>query len=294
MQRTYEAKKQAGTVAPVFRKGPAASRRRLNPMMYFFFGWMLLAVAAAVFGPMFFADDALKQSLGQRLSPPSLEHLLGTDAVGRDILMRVIVGTRPTLSIAAGGVLVGLLIGMIAGTFAGYFGGFVNHAVMALVDIKLAFPTIIFAIGVIAVFGTSTAILILVIGLTGWVTFARVQRAVVLKLRAQPFIEAAGAVGASHFRIITLHILPNSLSPMLVMTSLDLVRVILLEASLSFLGLGVQPPTPSWGGMINAGRDYLQSAWWIALAPGAAIMLTALSVSRIGDWLRDVLDPDLG
>jgi peptide/nickel transport system permease protein len=262
--------------------------------MYFFVGWLVLVILAALFGPYFLSDEALKQSLVQRLLPPSFDHPLGTDAVGRDILTRVIAGSQPTLAIAVGGVLVGLAIGMIAGTLAGYFGGIVNRVVMALVDIKLAFPTIIFAIGIIAVFGTSTPILIMVIGLTGWVTFARVQRAVVLKLKAQPFVEAAGSIGASHLRIIALHIVPNSLSPMLVMTSLDLVRIILLEASLSFLGLGVQPPTPSWGGMINAGRDYIQTAWWIALAPGAAIMLTALSVSRVGDWLRDVLDPDLG
>jgi len=284
----------AATTAPPLKPVTTGNKGRINPLLFFYLGWIVLVLLAALFGEWIFGSDALRQSLGQRLKPPSLAHFAGTDAVGRDILSRIIVGARPTFVIASCGVLIGLTLGTIAGTLAGYFGGLVDRVVMALVDIKLAFPTIIFAIGTIAVLGTSTAILSLVIGLTGWVTFARVQRAVVLRIKAQPFMEAASAVGASHRRLIVLHILPNAVAPLLVVTSLDLVRVILLEASLSFLGLGVQPPTPSWGGMINAGRDYLQTAWWVSLAPGAAIMLTALSISRVGDWLRDVLDPDLG
>lgn len=284
----------AATTDVAFRQVASATKGRINPMLFVYLGWIAAVLLAAVLGQWLFGDDALRQSLGQRLRPPSLAHLAGTDAVGRDILSRIIVGARPTLVIAVGGVAVGLIIGVVMGTIAGFFGGVLDRFIMALVDIKLAFPTIIFAIGTIAVLGTSTAILTLVIGLTGWVTFARVQRAVVLRIKVQSYIEAASAVGASRLRLIALHILPNSIAPLLVVTSIDLVRVILLEASLSFLGLGVQPPTPSWGGMINAGRDYLQTAWWVSIMPGIAIMFTALSVSRVGDWLRDVLDPDLG
>jgi peptide/nickel transport system permease protein len=267
--------------------------RRFGFLNACFLAWLVLMLAAALFGPTLFHDQAMAQSLGARLKPPSSTYWMGTDQVGRDIFARVIVGARPTLVIAVYGVLVGMLLGTLTGTLAGYFGGAVDRVCMALVDVKLAFPTILFAIGVIAVFGTSTPILVIVVALTGWVTYARVQRAVVLKINTQTYIEASRAVGSSHLRVLCRHVIPNSLSPLLVVASIDLVRVILLEASLSFLGLGVQPPTPSWGGMINAGRNYLETAWWICVFPGSVIMLTALSISRLGDWLRDVLDPDL-
>ncbi|MBM3596948.1 MAG: ABC transporter permease [Alphaproteobacteria bacterium] len=273
--------------------GEATSSRRFGPLNAFFVAWLLLMLAAALFGPVLFGDQAMQQSLGTRLKPPGAAHWMGTDQVGRDIFARVIVGARPTLVIALFGVLAGMLLGTVTGTLAGYFGGAVDRVCMALVDVKLAFPTILFAIGVIAVFGTSTTILVIVVGLTGWVTYARVQRSVVLKVNAQTYIEASRAVGSSHLRVVCRHIIPNSLSPLLVVASIDLVRVILLEASLSFLGLGIQPPTPSWGGMINSGRSYLETAWWICVCPGLVIMMTALSISRLGDWLRDVLDPDL-
>ncbi|MSP88325.1 MAG: ABC transporter permease [Alphaproteobacteria bacterium] len=271
----------------------ASPWRRFGILNALFALWLIAMLIAALFGPAFLAEQAMLPRLDFRLKPPDAANWLGTDAVGRDILARVVVAARPTLTIALGGVAVGLVIGTLIGTLAGYCGGWVNLVCMALVDIKLGFPTILFAIGVIAVFGSDTANLVIVIGVTGFVTYARVQRGVVLKIKAQPYIEAARAVGSSHARILALHVVPNALSPLLIVASIDLVRVILLEASLSFIGLGIQPPTPSWGGMINAGRDYLQTAWWICVGPGLVIMLTALGISRLGDWLRDELDPSL-
>src|SRR6266498_2739679 len=171
--------------------------------------------------------------------------------------------------------------------------GLVDEALMAVADIQLAFPNVLLAIAVIAVLGPSLLNLILVIGVTGWVTYARVARGAVLNLRTAEFVEAVRCIGGGHIRILLLHILPNCASLLIVVSTLHLARIIILESTLSFLGLGVQPPTPSWGAMIADGRDYLNSAWWIAIFPGIALLVTTMSVSRIGDWLRDVLDPTL-
>jgi peptide/nickel transport system permease protein len=164
---------------------------------------------------------------------------------------------------------------------------------MALADMQLAFPTILLAIAIIAVLGPSFANLVVVIGISGWVTYARIARGQVLSLREKEFVEAIRAQGGSQLRIVVRHILPNILSPLIVVATLDLARTIILESTLSFLGLGIQPPTPSWGGMLSDGREYLLSAWWIATFPGVALMLTALSFNRLGDWIRDLTDPRL-
>jgi len=189
--------------------------------------------------------------------------------------------------------MVGGALGATLGIAAGFRGGLADSVIMTLADAQLAFPFILLAIGIIAVLGPSFPTLIVVIGLSGWVTYARLLRSQVLGLRSREFVEAIHALGGSVGRVVACHILPNVLSSLVVVATLELARAIVLEATLSFLGLGVQPPTPSWGGMIHEGREYLDTAWWISTFPGLVLMLTSIVVSRTGDWLRDLLDPTL-
>jgi peptide/nickel transport system permease protein len=254
-----------------------------------------MAAAAPVLAP----HDPVRQSLRLRLKPPTMEaadgraHPLGTDHLGRDVLSRVIFGSRVSLLIGFAAVAVGSLVGATLGIVAGYRGGWADTVIMTVADAQLAFPFILLAIGIIAVLGPSFPTLVVVVGLSGWMTYARVLRAQVLVLRGREFVDAIHGLGGSTLRIILRHILPNVLSSLVVIATLELARAIVLEATLSFLGLGIQPPTPSWGGMIHEGREYLDSAWWISTFPGLVLMLSSLVVSRLGDWLRDVLDPTL-
>ena len=190
-------------------------------------------------------------------------------------------------------VLVGGAIGSALGIVAGFRGGWADSIIMTLADAQLAFPFILLAIGIIAVLGPSFPTLVVVIGLSGWVSYARILRSQVLSLRSREFVDAVHALGGSVLRIVVRHVLPNVLSSLVVIATLELARAIVLEATLSFLGLGVQPPTPSWGGMVHEGREYLDSAWWISTWPGLVLMATSIVVSRTGDWLRDLLDPTL-
>ena len=210
------------------------------------------------------------------------------------MLSRVIYGARVSLLVGLrGGGRGRASSGASLGLLAGFRGGWTDSVIMTLADAQLAFPFILLAIGIIAVLGPSFPTLIVVIGLSGWVTYARVLRSQVLVLRSREFVDAIHALGGSVVRVIARHILPNVLSSLVVIATLELARAIVLEATLSFLGLGVQPPTPSWGGMVHEGREYLDSAWWISTAPGIVLMLTSIVVSRTGDWLRDLLDPTL-
>jgi peptide/nickel transport system permease protein len=188
---------------------------------------------------------------------------------------------------------VGGIVGASLGITAGFRAGWLDSAIMTVADAQLAFPFILLAIGIIAVLGPSFPTLVAVIGLSGWVAYARILRAQVLALRSREFVEAIHVLGGSAARVMLRHIVPNVLSSLVVIATLELARAIVLEATLSFLGLGIQPPTPSWGGMVHEGREYLDSAWWISTAPGVVLMLTSLVVSRVGDWLRDALDPTL-
>ena len=257
----------------------------------------LFAMAAAA--PLIAPHNPERQSLRIRLKAPTLEaadgfaHLLGTDHLGRDVLSRVIYGSRVSLLIGFAAVGVGSLIGASLGIAAGYRRGVLDAIVMTVADAQLAFPFILLAIGIIAVLGPSFPTLVVVVGLSGWVNYARVLRSQVLVLRSRDFVDAILGLGGSTGRVVLRHILPNILSTLVVIATLELARAIVLEATLSFLGLGIQPPTPSWGGMIHEGREYLDSAWWISTSPGVVLMLTSLVVSRLGDWLRDVLDPTL-
>jgi peptide/nickel transport system permease protein len=278
---------------------PRVSGRRVPGLTVAGVGFVLLVGVMAAAAPWLAPADPVRQSLRGRLSPPTREgadgraHLLGTDHLGRDVLSRVIHGSRVSLVIGFSAVVVGGLLGSALGILAGWSSGRVDGVIMTVADAQLAFPFILLAIGIIGVLGPSFPTLIVVIGLSGWVSYARILRSQVLVLRSREFVEAIHALGGSVLRVVLRHVLPNVLSSIVVVATLELARSIVLEATLSFLGLGIQPPTPSWGGMVQEGRDYLDSAWWIATFPGIVLMLTSIVVSRTGDGLRDLLDPTL-
>jgi peptide/nickel transport system permease protein len=284
--------------ADAFARGGHIGRRtRRLALVGGLFVSALLVVAAAA--PWLAPHDPVRQTLRARLAAPTLQaadgkaHPLGTDHLGRDVLSRTIYGARVSLLVGFAAVAVGGLVGAGLGILAGYRRGWVDTVVMTVADAQLAFPFILLAIGIIAVLGPSFPTLIVVIGLSGWPGYARVLRGQVLVLRSREFVDAIHALGGTVVRIVARHIVPNVLSTLVVIATLELARSIVLEATLSFLGLGIQPPTPSWGGMVQEGREYLDSAWWIATFPGLVLMLTSVAVSRTGDWLRDLLDPTL-
>jgi peptide/nickel transport system permease protein len=276
--------------------------RRLAARRTALFGLVVvvIVVLTALAAPLISPFDPIEQDLGDlRLKAPGFRdaagrvHLLGTDHLGRDLLARVIHGARPALLVGFAAVAISGLIGMAAGLIAGYFGGRLDDLLMRLADIQLAFPFILLAIAVIGVLGPSLATIIVVIGVSSWVVYARIVRGAVLTLREREFVQAALALGVSDARVLLRHILPNALTPWLVVATLDMARVIVIESALSFLGLGVQPPTPTWGGMLADGRVYVSTAWWLATFPGLAILITVLGINLFGDGLRDTLDPRL-
>jgi peptide/nickel transport system permease protein len=269
-------------------------RRRISLTLVLNTALLVLAIGAALLAPVVAPGDPTRQDLEDRLTAPQwTTHLLGTDHLGRDMLSRIIWGARPSLTVGFLAVLVTGSVGTGLGLLAGYLGSWLDDLVMGLADVQLAFPFILLAIALIAVLGPSFLTLVAVLGLSGWVTFARVVRGQVMSLREQEFIEGARAGGAGGARILVRHLLPNTVPLVMVIATLELARVVVLESSLSFLGLGIQPPTPSWGGMLRDGREHLASAWWVATFPGVALLLTCLAVNRIGDGLRDYLDPRL-
>jgi peptide/nickel transport system permease protein len=260
---------------------------------------VVIVLLAATFAPLVSPFDPLEQDINQRLKEPGWRnpagqaHPLGTDHLGRDILARVIFGSRIALVVGLSAVLISGVLGMMIGLVAGYFGGKVDDFFMRLADIQLAFPFILLAIAVIGVLGPSLRNIIIVIGVSSWVVYARVVRGEVLSIRERDFVQAAIALGSRDGRILVRHVLPNAFTPWLVVATLDMARVIVIESALSFLGLGVQPPTPTWGGMLADGRVYLSTAWWLATFPGLAILITVLGINLLGDGLRDTLDPRL-
>jgi peptide/nickel transport system permease protein len=262
-------------------------------------GVVVIVLLAAVFAPWLTPFDPLEQDINQRLKEPGWRsaagpvHPLGTDHLGRDILARVIFGARIALVVGLSAVLISGVLGMVIGLNAGYFGGKVDDFFMRLADIQLAFPFILLAIAVIGVLGANLRNIIIVIGVSSWVVYARVVRGEVLSIRERDFVQAAIALGSRDGRILLRHVLPNAFTPWLVVATLDMARVIVIESALSFLGLGVQPPTPTWGGMLADGRVYLSTAWWLATFPGLAILITVLGINLLGDGLRDTLDPRL-
>ncbi len=260
---------------------------------------LVVLVLLAIFGPWLDLPDPTRTNLRARMVAPTLSwmslgaHPLGTDQLGRDILSRIVAGSRVTLMVAGAAVVLGGVLGTLLGLVSGYFRGWVDRILMRLVDIQLALPLMLLALMVVAALGPSLRNLVGVLALVSWVRYARIVRGQVLAVREREFVQSARAIGASHARIILRHILPNVLTPALVVATLELARVIVLEAGLSFLGLGIQPPDPSWGRMLADGRTYISSAWWIITFPGLALMLTVLAVNLLGDWLRDFFDPRL-
>ncbi len=258
---------------------------------------VVLLVLCALLAPWIAPHDAEKTDVLQRLQPPawvdrgSWEHPLGTDELGRDILSRMIWGSRVSLMVGIIAVGIAGPMGVLIGLFAGYFGGRVDQVLMRWADIQLSIPAVLFAIAVVAVVGPGLQNVIVVLGINGWMVYARLVRGQVISIREKEYVEAMRALGAGSMRILFCHVMPNAIPPAIVIATFAVANMIIWEATLSFLGLGVQPPTPTWGSMLNSGRIYIDTAWWLATFPGLAILLTVLGVNLLGDFVRDVLDP---
>jgi peptide/nickel transport system permease protein len=262
---------------------------------------VLLIVVTAVLAPYLAPFDPGQQHWERRLQPPSsrsnLEGMppnwLGTDNLGRDVLSCLIYGARVSILVGLAGTALSVVLGTTLGLVAGYYGGILDSLIMRMADVQLAFPFTLLVIALVAVIGPSLKTTVAVLGVTGWVIFSRLVRGEVLGLREKEFVEAARAVGARDLTILWRHILPNVATPILVAATLQIPHLMIAEATLSFLGLGVPPSTPSWGTLLAQGKEFVWTAWWLGLFPGMALTLTALGVNLMGDWLRDILDPRL-
>jgi peptide/nickel transport system permease protein len=258
---------------------------------------VVVSALAAVLAPALAPDDPVRNDLLERLTPPmwvpggSARHPLGTDTLGRDVVTRLLYGARVSLIVGFSAVVLAGTLGVLLGLVAGYYGGRLDDLLMRVGDVQLAFPALVLAIAVLAVVGSGLGNVVLVLGVTGWVTYARIARAEALSLRHREFVESARALGARDAAILWRHVLPNVLPPLVVVATFSVARTIIAEASLSFLGLGLPPPAPSWGAMLDEGRNYLTTGWWLALFPGVAILAVVLGINLVGDWLRDALDP---
>jgi peptide/nickel transport system permease protein len=299
---------QAGEVAleranaPI--AGPTAGRRSLRRLWRLKWGLaaaliLLLIVLVTLAAPWLAPYSPVEVDIQHRLGPPAwmeggkTDHWLGTDQIGRDLLSRMIYGGRVSLLIGVTAVAISSTIGVLLGLAAGYFGSKVDWIIMTLINVMLTFPFVLLALAVIAVLGPSLPNMIFVLGVAGWPIYARVVRAETMALREREFVVAGRALGMSHARIIFGQILPNLVSAITVVATLQIAQVIILESFLSFLGLGVQPPTPAWGNMLGEGRVYMLNSWWIAAFPGAAIFVTTLVINLMGNALRDWLDPHM-
>ncbi len=255
---------------------------------------IILALAGiALLAPLISTHEPTKIDVYNVLSPPSSNHPFGTDELGRDLLSRMIWGSRASLKVGFIAVGIAITIGTILGSIAGYYGGKIDALLMRFVDIMLAFPTFFLILAVIAIVEPSISTIMIIIGLTGWMDVSRLIRAEFLTLKERDFVAAAQALGASDSRLIFRHIIPNALSPVFVAATFGIAGAILTESGLSFLGLGVQPPEPSWGNILTSGKDNITVAWWLSLFPGIAILITVLSYNLVGEGLRDALDPRL-
>lgn len=256
-------------------------------------------VVLSIFAPWLTSQQPTKIVMGSVLSEPTWSiggetaHPLGTDGLGRDVLSRLLYGGRVSLLVGLASVAISGSLGITLGILAGYIGGLVGEVIMRLADIQLAFPTFLLAISIMSVLGPGLLNVIIVIGISNWVAYARIARSEVVALREQPFVEAARCLGATSARIIWRHLLPNTLPPLIVIATFSVSGAMISEAVLSFLGLGVGVSTPTWGAMLADGREYMFTAWWLVMFPGLAISLAVMSVNIVGDWLRDRLDPTL-
>jgi peptide/nickel transport system permease protein len=252
---------------------------------------LLLIMLAALAAPLISPYDPIRTNQRLSLEPPSLEHLMGTDRFGRDIFSRVVWAGQTSLPIGLVSVAIGVLFGVTAGLLAGYYGGWVDAISMRLVDLLLAFPGILLALAIIAILGGSLTNLMIAVGIAAIPEYVRITRGTVLSLKQREFVVAARVIGCRGPTIMLRHILPNVVAPLIVLATLGMAAAIITGSALSFLGLGIKPPTPEWGNMLAEGREFLQRAPWVAFFPGAAIMLTVLSINLLGDGLRDALDP---
>jgi peptide/nickel transport system permease protein len=262
-------------------------------------GLLVVMLLAAVLAPILAPHDPLQAEVTQRLRPPvwtargTPENLLGTDQLGRDVLSRTIFGSRISLIVGITAVFISGTLGVFLGLVSALQGGKLDAVIMRVADVQLAFPFILLAIAVVAVVGGGLLNVILVLGVAGWVSYGRVARGQALSVKEQDYIQAARAIGSRGVVLIFRHILPNVMTPVIVLATFNVASYMVAEASLTFLGLGVQPAIPSWGIMLADGREFMRAGWWMAVFPGLALMLTVLSVNLVGDWLREYLDPRL-
>ena len=279
--------------APSLESRPGRLWLALSQNRLAWIGLALLAliVLVAVLAPWLAPYDPLEQNIAARLEPPSAEYWLGTDSYGRDVLSRLIYGARVSLFVGFAAIIVAMLVGTTIGVISGYVGGLFDQIVMGVLDVMLAFPTLLLGLMIAAMLGASLENLIIAIAVTEIAPFARVARAPTISLRERDFVEASRSYGCGPVRIMTRHILPNMMSDVVVMSSLWLASAIRTEASLSFIGLGVPPPTATWGSMIREGFENILDAWWLAVFPSLAILLTVLALNLLGDALRDASDP---
>lgn len=272
---------------------PALLSLRRNRLAWIGGGMLLAIVLIALLAPWISPYDPLKQDILHRLEPPTLTHWLGTDSFGRDVLSRLMHGARVSLTIGFLAILLAMAMGSTLGILAGYIGGVFDQFVMGLVDVMLSFPTLLLGLMIAAMLGASLENLVIAIAITETAPFIRVARAPTIAVKRRDFVEAGRALGFSPTRIMGVHILPNILSDIVVVGSLWMASAIRTEASLSFIGLGVQPPTATWGGMIREGFENILDAWWLVVSPSIAILLTVLALNLMGDALRDAIDPKL-
>ncbi len=254
---------------------------------------VLLLFSISLAAPALSPYDPSYIDIKSILKPPSYEHPLGTDQLGRDVLSRIIWGGRISLMVGFVAIGIAAVIGVFLGAMAGYYGGYVDTIIMRFVDIMLCFPTFFLILAVVALLEPSIWNIMIVIGATGWMGMARLLRAEILSVKERDYVLAARALGASHARIIWRHIIPNAMAPVLVAATLGVAAAILTESALSFLGIGVQPPTPSWGNILTAGKDSIEVAWWLSFYPGMAILITVLGYNLLGEGIRDAIDPRL-
>ncbi len=260
---------------------------------------LLFLIFTAIFCPILAPHDPYKQNITVRLLPPEgmeggkIGHLLGTDHLGRDLLTRIMYGSRISLTVGVSAVIFQIIIGVILGLVAGYYGGKADSVISFMVNCMMGFPFILLAMSLVAVLGPSLQNIIIALGVTGWTVFTRVTRIETMKQREREYVMAATSLAFSTRRILLRHVLPNLVPSLVVLATVEVARAMIRESLLSFLGLGIQPPTPSWGAMLAEGRDYMLMQWWLAALPGAAIFISALSINLLGDALRDIMDPHL-
>jgi len=257
-------------------------------------GTLLAILFMALGAPLISPYSPIGGSLQERLKPPASKgHLLGTDTLGRDLLSRIIYGARVSMAVGVTSVLIAGLFGTLLGLISGFYGGWIDRILMRFVDMQLSFPFVVLALTIAAILGPSFRNIIITLAVSSWVIYARLVRGEVLGIKEKQYIQAAFTVGLPNWRIIAIHILPNILSAVIVLASLEVGRMIIAEAAISFLGFGIQPPTAAWGNMLSEGQDYMMTSWWLAVFPGLAIVITTLAANIVGDALRDRLDPKL-